>query len=348
MSADAKIRRRLARPKQPERDARCLTRASLSLPCEAVLLFETAPEHRRLLLRAMRTACLADGLVRPEELALLEAARDALGDTCDPAALEPLGDLELRALDLEKSEREHLVQAVILMAVIDGEVTESEARCVERMAQALGVDDARVQNLIQLAHGRVLAMKWDLTRRGYARDELLRTARDEGLAGVYAAFGPIVGLGRDPALAQRYIALGALPHGTVGRAYFDFITRNDLGFPGEQGGLGERGVWHDMLHVVGDYPITPRGEAEVVAFMAGFRREDPFFWIFTVALQFQVGLRISPFAPGVPHTIDPRSFVRHHARGARVKMDLSTDWHFRADWARPLDAVRAELGVTPA
>ena len=79
--------------------------------------------------------------------------------------------------------------------------------------------------------------------------------------------------------------------------------------------------------------------------MAGFRREDPFFWLFTVALQFQVGVRISPFAPGVPHQIDPRSFVRHHERGANVKRDLSRDWDFRADWARPLDALRAELGV---
>ncbi len=102
-----------------------------------------------------------------------------------------------------------------------------------------------------------------------------------------------------------------------------------------------------MLHVVGDYPVTPVGEAEVVAFMAGFRREDPFFWLFTVALQFQVGLRISPFAPGVPHQIDPRSFVRHHERGAKVKLDISRDWDFRAAWDRPLDDLRRELGVGP-
>ena len=102
-----------------------------------------------------------------------------------------------------------------------------------------------------------------------------------------------------------------------------------------------------MLHVVGGYPITPIGEAEVVAFMAGFRREDPFFWIFTVVLQFQVGLRISPFAPGVPHQIDPKSFVRHHERGARVKIDISRDWSFRAEWQRPVADVRRDLGVPP-
>lgn len=312
-----------------------------------MLIFAVAPERRTLLLRALRTACDADDRVRPEEIALLEAARDALACTDDVASLAPLKPGELAALDLPPLEREHLVQAAMLMAVIDGDVTESEARVVRAMADALGVDEPRVRNLEQLATKRVEAMKFDLTRRGYARDELFRTAHEEGLRGLYRTFGPLAGLAANPEIARRYNDLGKLAAGTLGRAYWEFIVGNELSFPGEKGGIGERGVWHDMLHVMGGYPITPIGEAEVVAFMAGFRREDPFFWLFTVALQFQVGVRISPFAPGVPHQIDPRSFVRHHERGAKVKRDLSRDWDFRADWTRPLDALRAELGVEP-
>ena len=312
-----------------------------------MLLFDVAPAHRTLLLRGMRTACLADGAVKPEERALLEAARDAIGATDDVESLRPFDEAELASLDLAPAEREHVVQSAILMAIIDGDATADEARVVAWMARALRVAEPRAQNLAQLARGRVDAMKWDLTRRGYARDELLRTAREEGLRGLYATFGPIAGLGTDAAVAKRYNDLGKLPAGSLGRAYWDFIVGNDLGFPGEKGGLGERGVWHDMLHVVGGYPVTPIGEAEVVAFMAGFRREDPFFWLFTVALQFQVGLRISPFAPGVAHQIDARSFVRHHVRGAKVKLDISRDWDFRAEWTRPLEEVRSALGVEP-
>jgi hypothetical protein len=308
-------------------------------------LFDVAPEHGTLLLRAMRTACVADARVDPNERVLLESARDALGLGGDVDALAPLTLDELRAADLSASEREHVVQAMILMTIIDGDASEREARVVSDFAKVLAVDDPRVENIVQLAKGRALTMKWDLTRKGYAKDEFLRTAREEGLHGLYATFGPIIGAGNDAEVAKRYNDLGKLPAGTVGRAYWDFIVRNDLSFPGEKNGLGERGVWHDMLHVMGGYPITPIGEAEVVAFMAGFRREDPFFWIFTVVLQFQVGLRISPFAPGVPHQIDPKSFVRHHERGARVKIDLSRDWDFRADFTRPLDEVRRELGV---
>jgi uncharacterized tellurite resistance protein B-like protein len=314
-----------------------------------MFLFDVAEGHRELLLRAMHATALADGAITPKERALLEVARDALGLPRSLAveALAPLrpDDAQLAALDAV--ERERVVQTMILMAVMDGEGARAEAALVEGVAKGLGVDDKHVANLRQLAEGRVRFMRFDLTRRGYAKDELLRTAKEEGLCGLYRTFGPIVGLAGDPELSRKYIALGELPAGTVGRAYFDLVTLNGLSFPGEPDGLAERGMWHDMMHVIGGYPVDPVGEAEVVAFMAGFRKEDPFFWLFTVALQFQVGLVISPFAPAVPDAIDPRRFVLHHKRGSLVSKDLSTEWRFEEDYARPLDEVRRELGVVP-
>jgi tellurite resistance protein len=308
-------------------------------------IFDVAKDHATLMLRAMRAVGVADGVFRAEERGWLESARDALALEGDVEAITPLTIDEARALDLAPSEREHVIQSMILTAIIDGELTESEAAVVTAFADALSVEEPRARNLAQLAHGRALAMKWDLTRKGYARDEFFRTAREEGFHGLYNTFGPIVGVGRDADVARKYNDLGKRPLGTLGRAYWEFIVQNDLSFPGEKGGLGERGVWHDMIHVMGGYPITPVGEAEVVAFMAGFRREDPFFWLFTVVLQFQIGLRISPFAPGVPHQIDPKSFARHHERGTHVLVDLSRDWDFRRDLDRPLADLRRELGV---
>jgi hypothetical protein len=40
-------------------------------------------------------------------------------------------------------------------------------------------------------------------------------------------------------------------------------------------------------------------------------------------------------------------FMTALARGAACNVDLSDDWHFWSVAARPLDEVRAELGVTP-
>ncbi len=309
-------------------------------------LFDVQPGHAPLLLGAMRAVALADGDESPKERALLEAARDALGLDVALTDVAParVDDPALDALDA--SEREHVVQTMILMAVMDGAGSSEEAALVASFAARLGVDDTRVANLDQLARGRVAFMKFDLTRRGYAKSELVATAREEGLAGLYKTFGPLAGLGKSADVVRKYNDLGKLPEGTLGRAYWSFIVKHELDFPGE-GAIGERGVWHDMIHVVGDYETDPIGEAEVVAFMSGFRKEDPFFWVFTSVLQFQVGLRISPFAPGVPHQIDPRKYMTHHRRGALVTCDLSHDWDFRADLGTPLEEIRERYHVVP-
>lgn len=308
-----------------------------------MFLFDVDEGRKMLLLRAMRAVAEADGAVTPKERALLEVSRDAL--RVGPVNIDDLP--RFSPDEAAGPDGERIVHAMILMAIMDGVASEEEAALVKAVADRAGVSDARVANLRQLAEGRVRWMRFDLTRRGYAKDELARTVKEEGLLGVYRTFGPLLGLAQDPEVTRKYIALGEYPAGTVGRAYFDLITKNDLSFPGEAGGLAERGMWHDMLHVIGGYPVDPIGEAEVVAFMAGFRREDPFFWLFTVALQFQVGLVISPFAPGVPDQIDPRRFVLHHKRGSLVNRDLSTEWRFEEEWDADLDAVRARLNVLP-
>lgn len=308
-----------------------------------MFLFDVDNTRKLLMLRAMRAVAEADGEVSTKERALLEVSRDALG-------LGSVSVDDLPAFSLDEAtgpDGERIVQAMILMAIMDGAAAKEEAALVSVVAERAGVSDARVANLRQLAEGRVRWMRFDLTRRGYAKEELARTAKEEGLIGVYRTFGPLLGLGQDPDVTRKYIALGELPTGTVGRAYFDLITKNDLSFPGEAGGLAERGMWHDMLHVAGGYGVDPIGEAEVVAFMAGFRKEDAFFWLFTVALQFQVGLVISPFAPGVADQIDPRRFVLHHKRGALVNCDLSTEWRFEQEWDADLATVRKRLNVLP-
>ncbi len=311
-----------------------------------MFLFDVAPAHASLLLSAMRTVALADGPESPKERELLTAAHAALALSSPLSAVNAISADDPALLELSPVEREHVVQSMLLMAIMDGTGNAAEADIVARFAEVLAVSEPRVQNLRQLASGRLEFMKFDLTRKGYAKTELLKTAHEEGLRGLYMTFAPLVGLGHDADVTRKYIALGELPEGTLGRVYFELITKNELTFPGE-GPIGERGVWHDMIHVIGGYATDPRGEAEVVAFMAGFRREDPFFWVFTSVLQFQVGLRISPFAPGVPDNIEPRRYLAHHARGAKVNCDLSVDWRFKDDFATPLAELRQRFHVEP-
>ena len=311
-----------------------------------MFLFDVPVQHRERFLEAMAMVARADGAVTPKELVLLEAAREAL--SLAPVAFTALPPFEPASIsEADGSTKERLVQSMLLMAVMDGAGAREESALIEQVAEALGVNDHRVKNLRQLAEGRVRAMWLDLTRRGYAREEFLRAAKEDGVRGLWATFAPILGLSTDAALADRYIAKGQLAPGTLGRAYFDFVNGHGLPFPGERKAVAERGVWHDLSHVLGGYDITPIDEALVVSFIAGYRKEDPFFWLFTIALQFQVGIRISPFSPGLVDRIEPRAFVLHHRRGSLVKKDLSTQWHFDDDWERPLAELRAELGVVP-
>lgn len=302
------------------------------------------PAEARAGLRAMMTVARADGELADSEIALLEVAARALGVE-EPRALETITEDELAAAVLPER-RVVVVQAMILTALMDGDVSGAEVALVERYARALGVDEPRVANLRQIEEGRLRLLWLDLARRSFARPIFEETLREKGLGGVWKIVGPMLGLARDPELTRRYNDLGRLPEGTLGRAYWRFIVDHDLGFPGE-GIVAENGVWHDLSHVLGGYDTEPKGEVSVVSFIAGYRRDDPFFWLFTIALQFHLGIKVSPYSPGLRGHFDSERVARAFARGQAVVRDLSRDWDYWPDMPRSLDDVRRELGVPP-
>ena len=159
----------------------------------------------------------------------------------------------------------------------------------------------------------------NLARRSFARDTFREALREEGLAGVWKMVGPMIGRAQDADTARRYNDLGTLADGTFGRAYWDFIVSNKFGFPGEHNAVPERGVWHDMTHVLAGYGTDAEGEVQNVSFIAGYRREDPFFWLFTIALQFHMGLRVfalftAPNGPFSPRVVSPGAAPRPRAQ----------------------------------
>jgi tellurite resistance protein len=308
-----------------------------------MLLF---PEHEaRAALRAMSAVAAAHAPVEPIEQRWIDAVARTLG--LDPAVedLSPCSPELVAAHVTDTRSRERVVQAMILMAILDGEATADEVSLVRQFASALGVDEPRLASLDQLARGRALAMWVGLARRSFARRTFEQALREEGLGGVWRIVGPMIGLARDYALVRRYNDLGQLPEGTLGRAYWDFIVKNDLRFPGEPGAVAERGLWHDMSHVLSGYGVDPEGEVSVVSFIAGYRRDDPFFWLFTIALQFHVGLRVSPYSEGHRGRFQPEIVLKALARGAAMKTDISEGWDPWPLMDRPLVEVRETLGV---
>lgn len=297
-------------------------------------------------LRALATVARVDGDLSANEAALIESAAAALGVEVVPAELASITPEEVAAIVADGPTRLRIVQALVMVTLMDQQVTDDESALVGRFADALAVDDARVANLRQLAAGHTRLLWLDLARRSFARPVFEKALRERGLRGIYGIVGPLVGLAQKPDLARRYNDLGRLEAGTLGRAYWEFIVTNELGFPGE-GIVAEEGVWHDVTHVLAGYGVDPHGEVDVVSFIAGYRREDPFFFLFTIALQFHLGIRVSPYSPREKGYFDPARVRRAIARGAAMKRDISVDWDYWRAFDRPLEEVRQELGVPP-
>lgn len=309
-------------------------------------LLGIAPDEAVMGLRAMRTLAAANGHYHTKEEALLAAAAVAYGQS--PASDYPrVTPQEVAAQLTDPGARERVLQAMILMSLMDGEVCDDELACVDHFARVLGVHEPRMRNLRQLARGHLALMWCDLARHSFARDVVVKQLQQQGFGGLWKIVGPMIGMARDPALAQRYHALADLPTGTLGRAYWEFVIANDLGFPGEPRAAPETGLWHDMTHVLAGYGTDPEEEVQVVSFIAGYRREDPFFWLFTIALQFHLGIKVSPYSPATEGLFDPAHVMHALRRGAAMNRDLSQGWDHRPHLARPLEDVRRELGIPP-
>ena len=153
------------------------------------------------------------------------------------------------------------------------------------------------------------------------------------------------------ALSDR-ASLGAMPVGSLGRTYYDFMTSENLSAQGlveaskvreapppadELTWFRERGrEMHDLLHVTAGYGRDPLGEVCVVAFTFAQNRQKGLGVIALVgAFRAKKRLRDQPIWSAA---------WQAYRQGRRAK------WLYEADWEnllpRPLDEVRAQYGIT--
>jgi ubiquinone biosynthesis protein COQ4 len=147
-------------------------------------------------------------------------------------------------------------------------------------------------------------------------------------------------------------SLAALPAGSLGRAYYDFMASEDLSAEGlvevskvqrplatdELRWFRERNrEMHDLLHVTAGYGRDPLGEACVVAFSFAQTGQKGFLVIATVAA-FRISRRL-------PRQHVMRAVFEAYRQGRRANWLIGADWENLL--SQPLDAVRAQLKVTP-
>ena len=105
-------------------------------------------------------------------------------------------------------------------------------------------------------------------------------------------------------------------------------------------------VFHDIGHLLTGFSTEAPGEIQQGAFQAGFVRRDGFMFLLFAILQFHLGIKVTPVAPGAVGLFDVPRVMRALARGAATR-DLSEDWSLWSDCARPLSELRAAYGVPP-
>ncbi len=267
------------------------------------------------------------------------------GVTLDDAPAPASPDDTANAI-VDPHRRKRLVQLALITTMVDGAISPSEIAAVDHLAYALAIDERAMRTLRHLARRHNRMARAGLVRRIAGRFAA-EAWRDEGWSGVRKMFGPLFGLGANAAVAAKYQQLEHLPAGSFGRAFWEHITTNGFAFPGEKGGFPERGLFHDLGHVLAGYGTDPASEIQQAAFQSGFMRNDGFAFLFFGIVQFHLGVKVTPIADPDVGLFDVDKVMTALARGAACKVDLSDRWDFWPLMPRPLDEVRADLGVPP-
>src|SRR5262245_45158289 len=90
-------------------------------------------------LRAMKAVAMADGKLDDSELHMMEAIQRIFGTAHPLEELAPITPVELAVALPDKQIRLQLVQGLIVMSLMDREVTAGETKLVELFAEALEV-----------------------------------------------------------------------------------------------------------------------------------------------------------------------------------------------------------------
>jgi hypothetical protein len=241
-------------------------------------------------------------------------------------------------------DREHVVQGLVVMALVDGSVDQARIARALDYAHALGGSVDGVRELAELGRGHLDWVRADAQRQN------MKSITGREMSGPEDAWILPYRDRPDPALSARYRALGALPEGTLGRGFFDFYRVHGFAFPGESAGVNERfGTPHDSTHVLSGYDTSPGGELMVSTFTAGMHPREPMSGhILPVIMSWHLGIELVKFAGSTTHALDPRAFWLAWSRGNATTTDtFDAAWDFWGTAPRPVDDVRRDYGIPP-
>jgi hypothetical protein len=264
----------------------------------------------------------------------------------DPATLPRIEPQELaRVVGANRELAEHAAALIACASLADGEIDPVRLRRVVEYAHAMHVREGWVRDTLEVARGHLAWAMADMTRRnvsnfpGFANpDDTLPTMMP------YEAQSD-----DDKRLAERYLALEALPKTTYGHQFWAHFRRHGFDFPGQPNAF--TGVWatpHDGLHVLSGYSTSIQGELLVSAFTGGMHRRDALrAQILPTIYEWHIGHEVNGIG-AQKGALDPAKFLISWQRGDAMTADvLSPDWDFFDVAGRDLEELRWLYGITP-
>ena len=295
--------------------------------------------------RVLRTALNPNGTLQPQERVFLKTYARITGyplSEIDPSVIDPL------AVQIEGThQRKRLIQLSAMAALLSNPVKPGSVAFLKQLSRHLGTTDSVVDVVDALQQGRRVKARMLAVRRAFGA--LIKEAYlAEGPVGVMRFFGAMffkTSVNKDK--LWDYKRLGLLPEGTLGREYWKHLTEVGFGFPGEPGGIADSVAYHDIGHVLAEHDTTPEGEIQQGSFQGGNRREDGFFFIQFVILQFHHGMKITPVAPPQVGKFDPEKVLWAIHRGAKCNVDITHQWNYWPLMSLPLQEARSKIALLP-
>jgi hypothetical protein len=321
-----------------------------------------------LMARAFATAATGPDGITEVQRAVVNATVEAMtGFAVDVSGLPPLGPDEFaEAMRLRELRfRQRMVQNMLLLELLLVPLPPVVTKQVQAYAAALGVQDDMLRVTDKIASGSLGLALIDFERSGY-----FQTMLDRPPAHLHTAAAlddAWEGVNNDPELAQRWVALGSCPEGSLGLGVWRFYRARGFNFPGSPGSAPPTLAQHDWVHVLADFGSTVECEIEVFGFL--FRaNDDPggFALLAMVLGLFETGYLFNAakgffeydrghlsrdadrmalrLADGMARGANAAWFLNRNGRKDETDF-TATDWFEYADW--PLDDVRAHFGIPP-
>ncbi len=309
-------------------------------------LIQPTPVESKILLRALLTVVQSR-----TALSLIQAAQRLwLNTDYNLETLDPISPATLAARLTHSELRVYLIQAMVVLVILDDQPDWQIYKQVQHYCQALQISESYLRPLWLWCAQLHSLLALEVYSRCFVIEKYGYEWQQRGWGWLLQGALQYLGLWPDPELARRYHQLQYLPQTTLGYCYWAFCTQRHYAFPGEPGGLHEGLSFHDMTHVLAHYDTSALGELQAFALTAGYKQSgDPVASLLFILLQQHLGIQVGFLSQAQRGALNqpqaPELLIQALLMGATMTVDLSENWDPWPVMDQSIEALRSTYNL---